>query len=42
VAIPLGALDGDKVPAPEMSIWTRSKPSWCVLADELPQLPADP
>lgn len=42
VAIPLGALDDGEIPAPVMSIWIRSKPSWCTLDDDLPQHPTNP
>ena len=37
VAIPLGVLDDGNIPAPEMHIWTRSKPGWCAIQDNLPQ-----
>ena len=37
VAIPLGVLDSGEIPAPEMHLWTQSKPTWCVINDELPQ-----
>ena len=37
VAIPLGVLDDGAIPAPEMHIWTGSKPAWCVISDTLPR-----
>ncbi|WP_281558371.1 GFA family protein [Thalassomonas sp. RHCl1] len=37
IAIPLGVLDSDKLPAPEQHIWTQSKVGWCCINDDLPQ-----
>ena len=37
VAIPLGVLDDGNVPAPEMHIWTESRPKWCIIKDTLPR-----
>ncbi|CAM2064718.1 GFA family protein [Sulfidibacter corallicola] len=37
VAIPLGVLDDGDIPAPEMHIFTQSKPTWCRIHDDLPQ-----
>jgi len=42
VAIPLGVLDDDDIPAPKMHIWTRSKPGWCTIHDNLPQHDTNP
>lgn len=36
-AIPLGVLDDDEVPRPEMHIFVGSKPDWCAISDDLPQ-----
>ena len=37
VGIPLGVLDSDDVPPPEMHIWVSSKPGWCSISDGLPE-----
>lgn len=37
IAIPLGILDTGDIPAPEIHIWTRSKPDWYTITDDLPQ-----
>ena len=42
LAIPLGVLDNDRLPAPEQHIWTQSNPSWCSINDDLPQHPNYP
>ncbi|WDE07113.1 GFA family protein [Thalassomonas viridans] len=42
LAIPLGVLDNDRLPAPEQHIWTQSSPSWCSIHDQLPRHPNYP
>ena len=42
VAIPLGVLDDGDIPAPRMHLWTRSKPGWCTINDNLPQHRTNP
>lgn len=37
VGIPLGVLDDDDLPPPEMHLWVDSNPSWCLILDGLPQ-----
>ena len=37
VGIPLGVLDSANLPSPEMHLWVDSKPSWCVILDDLPR-----
>ena len=35
--IPLGVIDDEGVPEPEMHVWTKSKVSWASISDGLPQ-----
>jgi hypothetical protein len=35
--IPLGVIDDEGVPEPEMHVWMRSKVSWAAIPDDLPQ-----
>jgi hypothetical protein len=35
--IPLGVIDDEGVPEPEMHVWTKSKVSWASILDDLPQ-----
>ena len=35
--IPLGVIDDEGVPKPEMHVWTKSKVSWASISDDLPQ-----
>jgi hypothetical protein len=35
--IPLGVIDDDGVPEPEMHVWTKSNLSWAPISDGLPQ-----
>jgi hypothetical protein len=35
--IPLGVLDDEEVPGPQMHVWTRSKVSWAEISDGLPR-----
>jgi hypothetical protein len=35
--IPLGVIDEEGVPEPQMHVWTRSKVSWAPISDELVQ-----
>jgi hypothetical protein len=35
--IPLGAIDAGEVAQPEMHVWTKSKVSWEIISDDLPQ-----
>lgn len=37
VGIPLSVLDDEGIPAPGIHLWVSSKPSWCSIADNLPQ-----
>jgi hypothetical protein len=40
--IPLGAVDGDGVPEPQMHVWTKSKVPWQSITDDLPQHDSGP
>ena len=42
VGIPLGVVDTGLVPAPEMHLWVKSAPTWCSVADDLPQFAEGP
>ena len=42
IAIPLGVLDDEGIPAPEMHIWTQSQPAWSSIDDDLPQYKTNP
>ena len=35
--IPLGVIDDEGVPEPEMHVWTKSSVSWASISDDLPQ-----
>jgi hypothetical protein len=35
--IPLGVIDGEGVPEPEMHVWMKSQVSWAPVSDTLPQ-----
>ena len=35
--IPLGVIDDEGVPGPQMHVWTRSKVSWASISDDLAQ-----
>jgi hypothetical protein len=35
--IPLGVIDDEGVPSPQMHVWTKSKVSWASILDDLPQ-----
>lgn len=41
-AIPLGVLDDGDIPMPAMNLWTRSKPGWCSINNDLPGYETDP
>jgi|GEM_PF-3790889 len=36
IGIPLGVLEGEAIPAPEVHLWVSSNPAWCVIEDGLP------
>ena len=40
--IPLGVIDDEGVPVPQMHVWTKSKVSWASISDELPQYDTHP
>jgi hypothetical protein len=40
--IPLGVIDDEGVPRPEMHVWTKSKVSWASISDGLPQHDSHP
>jgi hypothetical protein len=40
--IPLGVLDDEGVPQPQMHVWVKSKMSWESILDGLPQHPTHP
>jgi len=42
VAIPLGALDDGEIPVPAMNLWTRSRPGWCSIDEDLPAYETNP
>lgn len=40
--IPLGVIDDEGVPEPQMHVWTKSKVSWAAISDELPRYDMQP
>lgn len=40
--VPLGVIDDEGIPEPQMHVWTKSKVSWASISDELPRYDTQP